>query len=98
MAASCGIRNFLLPLLDDDAAGTCLMTNFSPVSRCCTRCTGPSEQYVRVRMCKYVCEKLCVRTCGGGGGGGGGRDDEGAIMVSEVNMEEEEEDAYKEEK
>lgn len=49
-------------------------------------------------MCKYVCEKLCVRICGGGGGGGGGRDDEGAIMVSEVNMEEEEEDAYKEEK
>lgn len=45
-------------------------------------------------MCKYVCEKLCVRTCGGGGG----RDDEGAIVVSEVNMEEEEEDAYKEEK
>lgn len=42
-------------------------------------------------MCKYVCEKLCVRT---GGGGGGGRDDEGDIMVSEVNMEE---DAYEEE-
>lgn len=94
MAASCGIRNFLLLLLED--AGTCLMTNFSPVSRCCTRCTGPSEQYVRVRMCKYVCEKLCVRTCGGGGGGGE-RDDEGGIMVSEVNMEEED-DAYKEEK